>query len=150
MNEKWTNNVRPDISHKFTKAEKEDTIDMNTDKTIISQETDHTVGIETCIIEAEDIIIDPIGLVTEVELEITIDMITGKTTNGKMIDLVITDKTIEGKITGITIDKIMEEIIIGKEDTGLEVKVGIILEITTEITQGKDLSEVEIWIEIGV
>ena len=67
-----------------------------------------------------------------------------------MIDVVITDKTIGGTITGLTIDKIMEEIIIGNRCTGLKVKVGIILEIITEITQGKDLSEVEIWIEIGV
>ena len=64
--------------------------------------------------------------------------------------MVIRDKTTEGKITGLTIDKIMEEIIIGNRDTGLEMKVGITLEITTEITQGKDLSQVEIWIEIGV
>ena len=64
--------------------------------------------------------------------------------------MVITDKTIERTITGLTIDKILEEIVIGNRDTGLEVKVGIILEITTEITQGKDLSKVEIQIEIGV
>ena len=56
----------------------------------------------------------------------------------KMIDVVITDKTMEGTITGLTIDKIMEEIIIGNRDTGLEVKVGIILEITTQINQGKN------------
>ena len=77
-------------------------------------------------------------------------MIIGETTIDKMIDMVITYKTIEGTITGLTIDKIMEEIMIGNRDTGLEVKVGIILEITTEITRGNDLSEVEIWIEIGV
>ena len=81
-------------------------------------------------------------LFIEVELEITIDMIIGETTIDKMIDVVVTDKTIEGTITGQTIDKIMEEIIIGNRDTGLEVKVGIILEITTEITQGKNLSDV--------
>ena len=77
-------------------------------------------------------------------------MIIGKTTIDKMIDVVITDKTIEGKITGLTIEKIMEEIIIGNKDTGLDVKVVITLEVTTEITQGKDLSRVEIWIKIGV
>ena len=64
-------------------------------------------------------------------------MIIGETTIEGMIDMVITDKTIEGTITGLTIDKIMEEVIIGNRDTGQEVKVGIILEITTEITQGK-------------
>ena len=77
-------------------------------------------------------------------------MIIGKTTIDKMIDMVITDKNIEWIITGLTIDKIMEEIIIGNRDTGLEVKVGIILEITTDISQGKELSEVRIWIEIAV
>ena len=77
-------------------------------------------------------------------------MIIGKTTIEKMIEMVITDKTIEGKTRGLTIDKIMEEIIIGNRDTGLEVKVGITLEITTEITQGKALSKIEIWTEKGV
>ena len=105
---------------------------MNTDKTIINLEIGHTVGIETCLIEAEEIMIGPIHLIIEVYLEITIDMIKGETTIDKMIDMVFTDKTIEGTITGVTIGKIMEEIIIGKGDTGLEVRVGIILEITRD------------------
>ena len=40
---------------------------MNTDKTIFSSEIGHTVGIETCLIEAEEIIVGPIDLVIEVE-----------------------------------------------------------------------------------
>ena len=38
----------------------------------------------------------------------------------------------------------MEETIIGNRDIELEVKVGPILKITTEIIQGKGLNEVEI------
>ena len=38
----------------------------------------------------------------------------------------------------------MEETIIGNRDIELEVKVGIILEITTGIIQGKGLNKVEI------
>ena len=71
--------------------------------------------------------IGPIDLIIEVGQEINIDMIIGETTIDKIIDMVITDKTIEGTITGLTIDKLMEEKIIGKGNTGLEVRVGIIL-----------------------
>ena len=77
-------------------------------------------------------------------------MITGEITIDKMIDMTITDMTIEGTITELTIEKIVEEKIIGNRDTELEVEVGMILESTTEIIQGKDLSKVEIWEEIGI
>ena len=53
--------------YKFTKAEEEDKIGMNTDKTIISQEKGHTAEIETCPIEAEEIIIGTIDQIMEVE-----------------------------------------------------------------------------------
>ena len=142
--------MRLNISHRFIKAEKENKIDVNTDKTIIGPEIGHTVGIKKCLIGAGETMIGPIDLIIEVEQEITIDMIIGETAIDKMIDVVITDKTIKGRITRLTIDNNMEETIIGNRDTGLEVKVGIILEITTEITQGKDLSEVEIQIETEV
>ena len=59
--------MRLNISHKFIKAEKEDEIDMNIDKTIIFPETGHTVGSKTCLIEAEEIMIGPIDLIIEVE-----------------------------------------------------------------------------------
>ena len=36
---------------------------MNADKTIISPEIDHTVGIKTCLIEAEEIMIGPIDVI---------------------------------------------------------------------------------------
>ena len=65
--QKWTNNVKINISQKFTKAEEEDKIDVNTDKTIFSPEIGHIVGIETYLIEAEEIMIGPIDLVIEVE-----------------------------------------------------------------------------------
>ena len=59
--------MKLNISHKFTKAEEEDKIDMNTDKTIISPEIGHTVGIDTSLIEAKEIMIGPIDLIIEVE-----------------------------------------------------------------------------------
>ena len=55
--------MRLDISHKSIKVEKEDKIDVNTDKTIISPEIGYTVGIETCLIEGEEIMIGPIDLI---------------------------------------------------------------------------------------
>ena len=61
-----------------------------------------------------------------------------------MIDMTLISKIIEERITEPTIGKIMEETIIGNRDIELEAKVGIILEITTEIIQGKGLNEVQI------
>ena len=108
---------------------------MKIDKTIISPEIGHTVGIETCPIEAEEIIIGTIDQIIEVEHEITTE---------KMIDMTLIGKLIEEIITEPTIGQIMEETIMGNRDIELEVKVGIILEITTEIIQGKGLNEVQI------
>ena len=71
--------MRLNISHKFNKTDEEDKIDVNTDKTIISPEIGHTVGIKTCPIEAEEIIIGTIDQIIEVEHEKTINMMIGKT-----------------------------------------------------------------------
>ena len=60
------------------------------------------------------------------------------------------ETTIDMMLGEIATDKIMEETIIGNRDIELEVKVGKILEIITEIIQGNDLREVEIEAEIGV
>ena len=81
--------------------------------------------------------------------ETTIDMMIGKTITDQMIGKTIIDRKIEGTITEI--DQIM-----GRDnqqrykDIGIEVKVGRILEIIIETIQEKDLSEVEIDVEIGV
>ena len=78
-------------------------------------------------------------------MKITDQMIGMKITD-QMIGKTVTDKTIEGTITEI--DQIMEEAI--NRDIGLEVKVGRIQEIIIETIQEKDLSEVEIEVEIGI
>ena len=126
---------------------------MKTDKKIISPEIGHTVEIETCPIEAEEITIGIIDEIIEVDHETTtdmmigeknIDMMIGKITTDKMIDVTIIGKVIEEIITEPIIGQIMEETIIGNEDIELEVKVGIILEIITEIIQGKGFDYIEI------
>ena len=48
------------------------------------------------------------------------------------------ETTIDMMLGEIATDKIMEETIIGNRDIELEVKVGKILEIITEIIQGND------------
>ena len=100
--------------------------------------------IKTCPIEAEEIIIGTIDQIIEVEHEITIDMMIGEITTDKMIGMTLVGKNTEEIITEPTIGQIMEETIIGNRDIEVEVKVGIILEIITEIIQGKGLNEVEI------
>ena len=135
--------MRLNISHKFIKVEREDRIGTNTDKIIISPEVGHTVEIETHLIEAEEILIEITDQIIEVEQEIIIGMIIGETTTGKMIGVTITNKNIERTIIELTIDKIMEEITIGNRGIVIEMRVGTTLEITTGITQRKDLSEVE-------
>ena len=72
---------------------------MKIDETIISLEIGNTVGIKTCPIEAEEIIIGTIDQIIEVEHEITIDMMIGEITTDKMIDITIIDKIIEKIIT---------------------------------------------------
>ena len=125
---------------------------MKIDKKIISLEIDLTVEIETCPIEAEEITIETIDQIIEVDHKTTIDMMIGETTidmmigkiaTDKMIDVTIIGKIIEETFTEPIIGQIMEETIIGNKDTEWEVKVGIILEIITEIIQGKGLNEVE-------
>ena len=87
--------MRLNLHHKFTKAEEEDKKDMNTGKTFISSEIGHTVGIETCPIEAEEIKIGAIDQIIEVEHEITIDMVIGEISTDKMINLTCIGKIIE-------------------------------------------------------
>ena len=128
---------------------------MGIDKTVIRLEIDHIVEIEIIHIEAEEIIIGTIDQIIEVDHEITIYMMTGETTIDMMLGEIATDKMIDMTIIGETITdpiigQIMEETIIGNRDIELEVKVGKILEIITEIIQGNDLREVEIEAEIGV
>ena len=64
-------------------------------------------------------------------------MIIGGTITAKMIGVAIADKNIEGTTTELTIDKIMEEMIIGIRGIVIEVRVGTVLKITTGIIQGK-------------
>ena len=123
---------------------------MNTDKIIISPELGHTIGIETCPIKIEEILIGTIDQIIKVKHEKTIDMMIGKITTDKMIDVTLIGKIIEEIITEPNIGQIMEETIIGNIDIELEINLGIILEIITEIIQGKGLNEVEIKAEIGV
>ena len=70
----------------------------------------------------------------------------GEIATSKMIDMTIIGETITDPIIG----QIMEETTIRNREIELEVKVGKILEIVTEIIQGKDMREVEIEAEIGV
>ena len=81
----------------------------------------------------------------------TVNMV-GETITGKMIGEIVTDKIIEEVTIEVTICKIMDEIIIEKKgiEIGVQVEVGIVTEVITEIIQGKDLSEVEILVEIGI
>ena len=145
--------MRCNISPRFTKVEIE--AKTGIDKTVIRLEIDHIVEIEINHIEAEEIIIETIDQIIEVDHEITIYMMTGETTIDMMLGEIATDKMIDMTIIGETIKdpiigQIMEETIIGNRDIELEVKVGKILEIITEIIQGNDLREVEIEAEIGV
>ena len=132
---------------------RKDKIDIKIDKTIINPEIGHTVGIKLCPIEAEEIRIGTIDQIIEVDHEITIDMTIGETTidmmigeitTDKLIDVTLIDKIIEEIITEPTVDQIIEETIIGNRDTELEVKAWTILEIITEIIQGKGLNKIEI------
>ena len=72
--------MKLNISHKFTKVEEEDKIDVKTDKKIMSPEIGHTVEIKTYPIEVEEITIGIIDQIIEVESKTTIDMMIGKTT----------------------------------------------------------------------
>ena len=139
--------MRHNISPRFTKVEIE--AKTGIDKSVIRLEIDHIVEIEINHIEAEEIKIESIDQIIEVDHEITIDMMIGETTIDMTIGKIATDKmrdmTIIGEtITDPLIGQIMEEKIIGNRDIKLEAKVGKILEIITEIIQGKDLREVYI------
>ena len=76
--------------------------------------------------------------------ETTIHMMIDKIATDKMIDMTIIGKKIEETITDPIIGQIMEEAIIGNRDIEIEAKVEKILEIITEIIQGKGLNEIEI------
>ena len=119
---------------------------MTTGKTTIKPEIGHIVEIRIHLIEAEKTLTEIIDQIIEVDQEITIDGID----TGKMIGVTIADKNTEETTIEITIDKIRDEIIIENKGIEIEVQVGIIIEITTETIQGKDLSEVEIQVEIRV
>ena len=126
---------------------------MKINKTITSLEMDHTVEIETCSIETEEITVETIDQIIQVNHkttigmtigETTIDMMIGEITTDKMIDMTIIGKIIEETITEPITGQIMEETIIWNRDIEIKAKVEIILEIITEIIQGKGLNEVEI------
>ena len=138
--------MKLNLSHKYTKVEEEDKIDVKLGKKIISLEIGNTVEREINHIEAEEIMIENTGQITEVEQEMNIDRKIGVTTIDKMTDMTVTGKNIGEKITEIILYKIMVE----NRDLTLEIKVEIILETITGIIQGKDLSKVEIEAEIGV
>ena len=69
-----------------------------------------------------------------------------------MIGETVTDKIIEETAIEVAIGKIMNEIIIENKgiEIGVQVEVGIVTGVITEIVQGKDLSKVEILVEIGI
>ena len=117
---------------------------MNTDKTIIKPEIGHTVEIGIHPIEAGEIMTEMLDQTIGVGLEIIID---GKDTD-KVIGMTIPDKVTRETTIEIIIDKIMDKAII--ENKGTEVQVGTVIEITIETIKGKDLSDVEIQVEIGV
>ena len=132
--------------HKSIKVEGEGRINVTTDKTTIKPEIGHTVEIGIHLIEAEETLTEIIDQIIEVDQEITID----GTDTGRMVDVMITDKITEEATIEITTDKIMDRIIIENKGIEIEVQVEMIIEITTETIQGKDLSKVEIQVEIGV
>ena len=151
--------MRLNISHKFIKVEGEDRIDVSTDKTIINPEIDCTAKIEILPIEAEETMIKAIDQIIEIDQEIIIDKTIGETFTGEMIGKIITDmmigdtitdKTTEGTTREVTIDKIMDMIIIETMGIGIEVQVGTTAEVVIEIIQGKDLNEIEMLAEIEV
>ena len=113
--------MRLNTSHKFIKVEGEDRIDVTTDKTTIKPEMDHTVEIGIHLIEAEEILTDILDQIIEVDQGITID----GTDTGKVIGVIVPDKITEETTIQITKDKIIE-------NKGIEVQVGIIIEITIE------------------
>ena len=136
--------MRHNISHKFTKVEGEDKIGMITGPTIIKTEIGHIVEIDTLIIEVKEIMTEILDQAIGVDLEITIG---GKVTD-RVIGMTIQGKIMGETIIGIIIDKIMAEVTTGNK--GIEVQVGMIIEITIKTIEGKDMTEVEIKIGIGV
>ena len=133
-------------SHKSIKVEGEDRISMTTDKTTIKSEIGHTVEIGIHLVEAEKILTEILDQIIEVDQELTID---GMDTD-KMVGVMITDEITEETTIEIIVDKIMDEIIVENKGIEIEVQVGIIIGITIETIQRKDLSKVEIQVEIGV
>ena len=96
--------------------------------------------------------VETIDQIIEVDHETITDMMIGETITGKMRGEIITDRIIEETAIEVTIGKIVNVIII--ENRGIEievqVEVGIITEVITEIIQGKDLNEVEMQTETVV
>ena len=117
---------------------------MTTDRITTKPEIGCTVEIGIHLIEAEEIMTEIIDQAIGVDLRIITD---GKDTD-KVIGMTITDKIMEETTIEIIIGKIMDKTII--ENKGIEVQVGTVIEITTEIIQRKDLSRVEIQVGIGV
>ena len=95
-------------SHKSTKVEGEDRIDVSTDKTTIKPEIGHTVEKGIHCIEAEEILTEIRDQIIEVHQEITID----GTDTDKMVGVTITEKFTEETTIEIIIDRIMDKIII--------------------------------------
>ena len=117
--------MRHNISHKFTKVEGEDKIDVITGPTIIKPEIGHIVQIDTLLIDAEEIMTEILDHVI-VDLQITI----GRKDTDSVIVMTIQGKIMGETIIGIIIGKIMAEVTTGNK--GIEVQVGIITEITIE------------------
>ena len=130
--------MRLNTSHRSIKVEGEDKTDATTDRTTIKPEIGHTVEIGMHLIEAEEIMMEILDQTIGIDPGIIID---GKDTD-KMIGMTIPDKITGETTIAIFIDKIMDEAIIENKD--IEVQVGRVTKITTEIIQGNDLSEVEI------
>ena len=76
------------ISHKSIKGEREDRIDVNTDKTIINLEIDHTVEIGILLIE--ETLTELIDKILVVDHETIIDKMIDETITGRTIGKIVT------------------------------------------------------------
>ena len=78
--------------------------------------------------KAEEILTGTKDHIIEVDQEITTEEMADETIIDKMIGMIIIDKKTEETVTEPTIDKTMEEIIIGIRNIELEVRVEMIIE----------------------
>ena len=120
------------ISHKCIRVKEGVRTNVIIVKTIIDQEIDPLVEIEIYLIEVEEALTEIIDQITEVDCGIISEIITDRT---------IIRMATDGTIIEITIGKTIEKIVIGIKDPGIEVEVGMDVEMSTEIIQDRTLNE---------